>query len=670
VSLLSAQNLGQYFGGYSIFSGISADVPREARIGLVGPNGVGKTTLLRLLAGVAEPESGTVSRAREVRIGYLRQEAVEAFAARDHSVYAEMLTVFAGLIAQAAELQTMEAAMAAGDYSDTLLAAYGAVQEAFVGGGGYEYESHIASVLSGLGFPPATWGTALAHLSGGQKTRALLAKLLLESPDLLILDEPTNHLDIAAISWLEHTLREWTGTVLVVSHDRYFLDTVVDRIWDMSRTGIEVYRGNYSAYLTQRNERWERYKLLFDAEHARLEAELEFIRRFVDTPTNEIAKGKLKRLSRELFAIKQLGFMAIQGKKWSELGVNADRPMTVDEAAAAIKGLSPPREPPPALTLKLKPTARGGDLVLRTYGLTVGYPQRRLFQTDDIILNRGECAALIGPNGTGKTTFLRTALGELEPLAGSVQLGASLRVGYFAQAHESLNPEHNVLDALIDYRNLLIPEARHHLAAFGFRGEDIYKPVAALSGGERGRLALALLALDGANFLLLDEPTNHLDIGAQEVLQAGLEAFGGTLLLVSHDRYLIDRLATQIWEIRDGKLHVFAGTYKEYVAFGERAARQSKEATAQATQAAKAATPAAATAKPNADREARKRAELVAALEAQIATAEAALSHCTAELQAAADAQRHADLGPLSTRYATQQAQLDHLLAEWETLAS
>ncbi len=668
MSLLSAQNLEQYFGGYTIFTGISAEIPHEARIGLVGPNGVGKTTLLRILAGVAEPESGTVTRAHDVQIGYLRQEAVEAFAAREHSVYAEMLTVFAGLITQAAQLQTMEAQMAAGDYSETLLEEYGAVQEAFVTGGGYEYESRIAGVLTGLGFPPDTWQTALSHLSGGQKTRALLAKLLLEAPNLLILDEPTNHLDIAAIQWLEHTLREWTGTVLVVSHDRYFLDTVVDRIWEMSRTGIEVYRGNYSASLIQRSERWERYKLLFDAERARLEAELDFIRRFVNTPTNEIAKGKLKRLSRELFAIKQLGFMAIQGKKWSELGVNADRPMTVDEAAAAIKGLTPPREPPPALTLRLKPTARGGDLVLRTYGLTVGYPARRLFATDDIILNRGECAALIGPNGAGKTTFLRTALGQLEPLVGSVQLGASLRVGYFAQAHEGLDPAHSVLDALIDYRNLLIPEARGHLAAFGFRGEDIYKPVAALSGGERGRLALALLALDGANFLLLDEPTNHLDIGAQEVLQAGLEQFGGTLLLVSHDRYLIDRLATQIWEIRDGKLHVFPGTYKEYVAFGERAARQVKEAGVQAAQAAKAVS--AATPKPNTEREARKQAELVAALETQITAAEADLSRCTADLQAAAAAQRHTDLSLLSARYATQQAQLDRLLAEWETLAN
>lgn len=667
MSLLTAHNLGQYFGGYTIFTGISADIPQGARIGLVGPNGVGKTTLLQILAGISEPASGRVTLARDVRIGYLRQEAVEAFAARDLSVYAEMLTVFAALQAQAAQLQALEARMAAGEDSADLLETYGAVQEGFTAAGGYDYESRIASVLTGLGFPPGTWETPLAHLSGGQKTRALLARLLLESPDLLILDEPTNHLDIAAVQWLEHTLREWTGTVLVVSHDRYFLDTVVDRIWEMSRTGIEVYRGHYTAYVDQRGERWERYKALFDSERARLEAELDFIRRYVDTPTNEIAKGKLKRLSRELFAIQALGLTAVIGKKWSELGIDAHRPMTVDEAAAAIRGLTPPRDPPPALTLRLKPPARGGDLVLRTYGLTVGYPGNPLFQTADIILNRRECAALIGPNGAGKTTFLRTALGQLAPLTGNVQLGAGLKVGYFAQAHESLDPSRTALDTVIEAHHLLIPAARHHLAAYGFRGDDIYKPVAALSGGERGRLALALLSLDGANFLLLDEPTNHLDIGAQEILQAGLESFGGTLLIVSHDRYLIDRLATQIWEIRNGRLEVFPGTYQEYLAAREREVQQAKAAAIQAAQGAKAAAPPLA---PRPDREARKRAERVSALEAQITEVEAALSRCTQELQAAGEAHRYADLGPLSDHYATTQAHLDRLLAEWEVLAA
>jgi ATP-binding cassette subfamily F protein 3 len=667
MSILSAANLGQYFGTYDVFHGISASVPNDAKIGLVGPNGVGKTTLLRILAGIDTPTSGSVHRAKGTRLGYLRQEAVDAFAERDNTVYGEMLTVFAALRAQAVQLQEMEARMAGGDMTEALFEEYGAVQEAFEHAGGYEYEIRIAQVLEGLGFSAAEWDMPLGHLSGGQKTRALLARLLLETPDLLILDEPTNHLDVQAIEWLERALRAWKGALLVVSHDRYFLDNVVDHIWEMSRTGIEVYRGNYSAYVQHRQERWDYLEQTFEAEKARLEKELDFIRRNIEGQGVDIARGKLKRLSRELVAIQQLGFAGVQGKSWMETGVGGVRMMTVDEAARAIKGLERPVGRPPTLNMRLQATGRSGTLVLRTRNLQVGYPGKSLFESADIVLERLECAALIGPNGAGKTTFLRTALGHLPPLDGEVTLGASLKVGYFAQAHDSLNPEQQVIEALLAERPGMAPaEARNYLAGYLFRGDDVWKPVGALSGGERARLALALLALDGANFLVLDEPTNHLDIHAQEVLQAGLEGFGGTLLLVTHDRYLVDRLATQIWELRDGRLHVFRGTYQEFLAAREQAARRAKEAAPPAPPAPAPAAPAPA----RTGKAARREAETLAALEARISATEAALAECERHLQTAGDAGHYTDLARLGHEYTATQAELDRLMAEWEALAT
>ncbi len=566
MSILTVSGLAQSLGATDVFTGLSASIPHAAKIGLVGPNGIGKTTLLRVFAGIDPPTRGSVTCAQGTRIGYLRQEAVEAFAHREHSVYDEMLTAFAGLQAQAAELAAMEAQMATGDFSDTLLDTYGTVQEAFERAGGYEYEIRIRQVLEGVGFTPAQGALPLAHLSGGQKTRALLARLLLEAPDLLILDEPTNHLDVEAVEWLEHTLRDWTGALLVVSHDRYFLDAVVDRIWEMSRAGIEVYRGNYSAYVQQREERWDRQQQVYATERERMEKELDFIRRHLGTSTNDIAVGKLRRLGRLLVAIEYLGLIGALTTKWMDTGLSSPNLLTPDEVARRLRSVKPPTTRPPTLNLRLHTEQRGGNIVLRTTDLAVGYPDTPLFAADNLTLTRRECAALIGPNGSGKTTFLRTLLGQIAPLGGEIQLGANLKVGYFAQTHDSLNPANRVIDELLTHREMPLGEARNYLAQYLFRGDEVWNPVGGLSGGERGRLALAILALDGANLLLLDEPTNHLDLPAQEVLQAGLEQFDGTLLLVSHDRYLVDRLATQVWELRDGRLHVFPGPYTEFLA--------------------------------------------------------------------------------------------------------
>jgi ATP-binding cassette subfamily F protein 3 len=667
--MLTVTDLGQSFGGADIFSGISFTIQDDARIGLVGPNGIGKTSLLQILVGLATPTRGSVQIARGRTLGYLRQEAVEAFAARDYTVYAEMLTVFTGLLEHAAALRAMEAQMADGDHSPELLARYSAAQESFEREGGYDYEVRIAQVLEGLGFPRPQWDMPLQHLSGGQKTRALLARLLLEAPDLLILDEPTNHLDVEAVEWLERTLRTWKGALLVVSHDRYFLDTVADRIWEMSRQGMEQYRGNYTAYVRQRQERWERREQVYEAEKERLEKEIDYIRRNIAGQNTSIARGKLKRLSRELEAIATLGLEGTMGKSWSETGVGGVSVMGVEEAASRIRAIPRPEGRPPQLTVHLRADRRSGNTVLRATNVTVGYAGKPLFTCQNIELFREDCAALIGPNGAGKTTFLRTVLGEIPPVKGEVKLGASLHPGYFAQAHDSLNPERQVIEELLAHTTMSEGEARNYLAQYLFRADDVYKLVRSLSGGERGRLALAILALSGANFLLLDEPTNHLDIPAQEVLQEGLERFQGTLLLVSHDRYLIDRLATQIWEVREGTLRVFKGTYQEYLAAREREEQQAKEAAKAA-----AVTPVrqntAAGSVPVTGKEAKKRAQAISAIEAQIAETEAKLAEWTRQLQEESEAQRYEEVQRLGEAYTATQAQLEALMADWMALAA
>jgi ATP-binding cassette, subfamily F, member 3 len=567
MSLVTLNNVAQAFGDFDVFTGVSAPIQMDAKIGLVGPNGIGKTSLLLILAGITQPSRGGVSRAKGVRIGYLRQEAMEAFAERDNTVYEEMMTVFEEVQLQEKQLRAMEAEMSAGDVSNELLEKYGNVQEKYEMRGGYDYEVRIQQTLQGLGLGDE-WHTPLPRLSGGQKTRALLARLLLEKPDLLILDEPTNHLDVETVEWLEHTLRNWDGALLIVSHDRYFLDNVVNTIWEMSRKGIETFKGAYTAYVRQRQERWERHQALYEQEKERLEKEVDYVRKNIArASTNGMAVGRLRRLSRDLAAIEEFGIMGVQGKSWSETGLGGVRPLAVAEAERKIKELTGPSGRPSRLNLNLKVVARGGETVLRTNDLFVGFPDNPLFTADDIVLNRLETAALIGQNGTGKTTFLRTLLGKLAPLGGKAVLGHNLKVGYFAQAHDGLTPENTVIQELMSHstKEMKISDARHYLAPYLFKGDDAFKQVSSLSGGERARLALAILALDGANLLLLDEPTNHLDIPAQEALQETLEAFEGTIMLVTHDRYLVDKLATQVWDLRDGHLNVFKGPYREYL---------------------------------------------------------------------------------------------------------
>jgi len=658
MSVLSAHNLGLSFGAFDLFRGISVTVANDSKIGLIGPNGVGKTSLMMILAGLNQPTTGNIHIARGRRLGYLRQEASEAFARDENTVYGEMLTVFAGLQKQQTHLHKLEADMAGGCYTEELLATYGELQAAFEQAGGYDYDLRIQQTLQGLGLGKPTWDMPLEHLSGGQKTRLLLARLLLEKPALLMLDEPTNHLDAEAIEWLEHTLKDWEGAVLVASHDRYFLDNAVNTIWEMSHSGIEVYSGNYSNYLLQRDSRWEYAQRVFEEEKERLQKEVDFVQRnWVRASTHGRALGTLRKVTRELAAVDAYGIMVLRsGRNWHELDIRADKPLDVIDAIRKVNALEMPGRPP-QIRPRLVPSKDSSNIILRAENALIGYPGHKLFQAQHLELRRGECAALIGPNGSGKTTFLKTMLGQVEPLKGEVRLGASLEIGYFAQAQNDLHPESSVLDELLNAKEMDPGQARSYLAQYLFRGDDVFKPVSALSGGERSRLALAILALDGANFLLLDEPTNHLDLPAREILQQVLQDFRGTILLVSHDRYLIDQLASQIWELRDEKLNVFDGTYREFVL--QRAVSKS--------QPVHMLLPARPMARDN-SRDTRRRQQALTLLEERIRTQEQAVQRISQELHHAGSSRSYESLNELSWKYAQAQAELEKLTHEWERL--
>ena len=666
MSLITVSNLSKSFGPVDLFAGISFAVPKGSRLALVGPNGCGKTTLLRILMELDEPSNGTVSRAKAVRTGYLPQEAEFEM---DGTVWDACLAVFTDLIARQGELEKLEAQMSAADTREQALARYGTLQHEFERRGGYSFHTQIKQVLTGLGFSQTDYHLPLNHLSGGQRTRAFLACLLLSGPDLLLLDEPTNHLDIAAVEWLEGYLGQWEGAAVIVSHDRYFLDQVANGILEMAFGATEYYPGNYSAYLRTREERWEHRRETFEAEKEKLLKDVEYIKKNISGQNVSQAKGKLRRLSRVVQAIEQVGMEAVVNQKWIETSedvIIGTSPLGVDEAERRVRALRAPRRTLPHLHLNLRPAARSGELVLRTKDLCIGYPGRLLFSAPDIVLRRGDCAALIGPNGAGKTTFLRTVLGQLEPLDGQVTLGASLKIGYFAQAHEGLNPENTLvqeIDAIMPH--WLPGQIREYLGKYLFSGDDAFKKVSVLSGGERGRLALAKLALQDTNLLLLDEPTNHLDIPSQEVLEAVLDDYSGTILLVTHDRYLIDALGTQIWEVdpQETRLDFFEGTYSQRREERERLAAQRALDEAGKSKPARSSTR---RASDPAARDERRRVARAQELENKIADIEKQMAELGFKLESPpADT---ALVRKLGNQYTALQLEMDHWLQEWEEL--
>jgi ATP-binding cassette, subfamily F, member 3 len=674
MSLITANSLSKSFGAEDIFANVSFSVAKGARLALVGPNGIGKTTLLRILIRQEEPSSGTVTRAKNLRIGYLPQEA-------DFELQGELWDVclepFASLIRMQGELEKLESEMSDPLKREQALVRYGTLQHDFERRGGYVYQNQIKQVLTGLGFDPSDFHMSFDHLSGGQRTRAHLARLLLSNPDLLLLDEPTNHLDISAVEWLEGYLSQWDGAAVIVSHDRYFLDHACNALLEMAISGSEYYRGNYTTYLNEREIRWNHRFEIFESEKEKLLKEVDYIKKNISGQNTLQAKGRLKRLTRTLFAIERIGLETALNTNWSQLDIAQFTPTSmygVEEAEQRVRALRPPQRHMPDLGLHLRSTQRSGDLVIRTKALQVGYraedrlPEKLLFRAPDIELRRTDCAALIGPNGAGKSTFLKTILGQHEPLAGEVILGASLHVGYFAQAHEGLDPDKTVLDEILEAAPGMLPyQGRDYLGKYLFSGDDAFKKVSMLSGGERGRLALAKLALEDTNLLLLDEPTNHLDIPSQEVLQSVLDAYKGTILLVTHDRYLVDALATQIWEINpdESQMTVFNGTYSQMKEEREKEAarlttqqeekvdNRNLNVEARKLQSTKM-------------REERRKIAQLQELENTIAELEAKLANLSMQLES--PFVKPAEAAKLGTEYERVQKEMDKKLGEWERM--
>ncbi len=625
MSIVVAENLAKYYGAQDVFSDISFQIGHGDKIALVGVNGAGKTTLLRIVAALEVPTAGRLSTAKGLRIGYLSQRADLQ---SERTLYEEMDQVFAELHTQQQRLHQLERQMANPEQREKALTRYGELLQQFELAGGYHYPQRIKRVLTGLGFGEADFDQPLALFSGGQRTRAQLAKLLLLDPDLLLLDEPTNHLDLQGTQWLEEYLSQWDGSLMVVAHDRYFLDRVANRVWEMGFGTLEQYSGNYSHYVEQRAERTRVRQAQYQAQQEHIARTEEFIRRYKAGQRSREAKGREKRLKR-------------------------------------LERLERPKQHQ-TIRFKLQSKTRGGNNVLTSSGLQVGYEQA-LISFPDLLLLRGERAALLGPNGCGKTTFLRTIVGEVPPLAGQAKVGINVHVAYFAQGHEKLNENNTVLDEILEVKNLPLEQARGFLGRFLFSGDDVFKPIAQLSGGERGRVALAILALQGANLLLLDEPTNHLDIPSQELLEQVLNDFEGTILFVSHDRFFIDALATQVWVVEDGQLRVYKGNYSAYQEQVEKEkarARKSQAAENQRRPIQREEIESRRT-----EREARQRQARRAELENEIHQLETTLASLTRELELASRSQRVDRVYDLGREYESVQEQLQFRLDEWAQMA-
>lgn len=530
MSLLSLSQVGKRFGADVILSDVSFRVESGDHVALVGANGAGKSTLLRIIAGLDEPDTGTVARARGTTIAYLPQEP-ELNA--PYTLYESLLDVFRDALAAQERLRTLEHDMAGAHASPETIEEYGRLQ-ALVEHTGYDYRSRVERVLLGLGFPEDSWYTRVSTLSGGQRTRINLGRTLLRDADLLLLDEPTNHLDIPALEWLESYLTDLKRAFIIVAHDRYLLDRVTRRTLELSFEHVTAYDAPYSGYLELKSERMERQRLDFEAQQRHIAKTEDFIRRYGAGQRSKEARGRQKRLDR-------------------------------------LERFERPREEA-TLSLTVRKSARSGDLALEVRDLVAGYEGKPLVRLpDDVIVRRGDKIALIGPNGAGKTTLLRTLIGELPPIVGRARWGARTSVGYYSQTLSRLDPNRSVLEEIQAVKPMGEEEARTYLGRFVFSGDDVYKPVRVLSGGERSRVALARLLLEHPNVLVLDEPTNHLDITSRDALRDVLGDFDGTLLFVSHDRYLIGALARELWVVEDGTLARFAGTYGEYVSGSARA---------------------------------------------------------------------------------------------------
>ncbi|MCM3444779.1 ABC-F family ATP-binding cassette domain-containing protein [Metabacillus halosaccharovorans] len=550
--LLQINQLSKYFGADPILSNIKLEVQTRDKIALVGRNGAGKSTLLKIISGAMSYDSGEIIKPKDVSIGYLAQDTgLES----QLSIWNEMNLVFKHLKLMEEDMRKLEHRMATVDPNsetqkfEQLLKEYDKLQVKFKEEGGYQYEADIRSVLHGLGFSSFNPETKISSLSGGQKTRLALGKLLLTKPDLLILDEPTNHLDIETLTWLEQYLQNYPGAILIVSHDRYFLDKIVNQVYEISRNTSTRFIGNYSNYLKQKAENYEKEVKSFERQQEEVAKLKDFIQRNIArASTTKLAQSRRKKLEKMELMNKPLG----------------------DEKSASFQ---------------FDIERQSGNDVLKATDISVSYDKHQpIISNISFSISRGDSIALVGPNGIGKSTLLKSIVQKLDALTGSFSLGSHVQIGYYDQQQADLTSNKRVLDELWDeYPQQTEKEIRTVLGNFLFSGDDVLKPVSTLSGGEKARLALSKLMLQKANFLILDEPTNHLDLDSKEILENALIDFPGTILFVSHDRYFINRIATKVFELSSHNLTEYLGDYdyfltkKEEILELERLAEEEKK---------------------------------------------------------------------------------------------
>lgn len=529
--ILACKDISKAYGTNIILENISFHIEEHEKTAIVGVNGAGKSTLFKILTGIISLDTGEIYKAKETTLGYLAQDMQIDV---KNTVFQEMIKVFEKVIATENKLRDMEADMAkhSGDELEKLMNSYSALQHNFEQSNGYGYKSKIRGVLKGLGFIEDEYEQPIYQLSGGQKTRVALGKLLLTQPDILLLDEPTNHLDIDAISWLEDFLRSYLGSIIIISHDRYFLDRIVTKVIEIENRKSYIYEGNYSYYAHQKEViRQIQLKQYLDQQK--------------EIKHQEQVIEKLRSFNREK---------------------SIKRAESREKLLDKMDKLDKPENLPNKIKLILEPTITSGNDVLYIENVSKSFDNILLFSNLNMDIKKEDKVALLGPNGIGKTTLFRIILGILEADTGKIKLGTNVKIGYYDQEQQNLDESKNIIDEIgYAYPNMTNTQIRNMLAAFVFTGDDVFKPISALSGGEKGRVALAKLMLSGANFLILDEPTNHLDMFSKEILEDAINNFTGTILYISHDRYFIDKTAQKIFDMSTTGFTQYLGNYTYYV---------------------------------------------------------------------------------------------------------
>lgn len=641
--ILSCQNISKAFVENQVLKNVSFHIEDHEKAAIVGINGAGKTTLLRIIVGEMTPDDGQVVLAKDKTLGYLAQNSTVD---TSHTIYEELLSVKADLLRLEEKIRECENNMkhADGDALEDLMKQYTSLTHAFETGGGYLYRSELVGVLKGLGFTEDEFSKPVATLSGGQKTRVALGRLLLQNPDLIILDEPTNHLDMTSIAWLETYLLNYKGAVLIVSHDRYFLDRIAGKVIEIDQSKATTFMGNYSDYAVKK-------------EQLRVAAWNAYMNQQREIKHQEEVIEKLKSFNREK---------------------SIKRAESREKMLDKIEVIEKPSEVRTDMKLTLTPRILSGNDVLTVEHLSKSFDSHKLFTDVNFEIKRGEHVAIIGDNGSGKTTLLKILNGLVPADQGTFRLGSNVEIGYYDQEHHVLHSEKTLFEEISDdYPYLNNTQIRNVLAAFLFTGEDVFKRISDLSGGERGRVSLAKLVLSNANFLILDEPTNHLDIMSKEILEDALNGYEGTILYVSHDRYFINRTAHRILDLTEGQFISYVGNYDYYLEKHDTVMAAIEASTPQSADADNTAATKAAESEVKLDWKAqkeeqarlRKKENDLKKCEEKIAELEARISEIDTEMSDPAIGTQVAKLQELSKEQTTCQEQLEKLYEQWEELA-